>query len=111
MTTTSPHTKPAVAAVIGVIVGVLTLLEGYFGSGHIPSGAEVASILSGAGITLGSVTAYIVSHLGITRALVAVAPHQGISGSLADVGVLPSPAVPVVPAAAPAAAGGAPAAV
>jgi hypothetical protein len=69
--TASPHAKPAAATIVGAVVGVLTLLEGFFGSGHMPSGAEIASILAGSGITLGSVGAFIGSHLGITKAQMA----------------------------------------
>lgn len=64
----SPHTKPAIAATIGVVIGVLALVQGYFGSGHIPTSEEVASVLGGAGITLGSIAAFILSHLGIVKA-------------------------------------------
>ena len=65
------HTRPAVASGIGAVIGVLTIAQGFFGSGHLPSGAEIASILAGAGLTLGSVAAFIGSHLGITKAQVA----------------------------------------
>lgn len=67
----SVHTRPAVASAIGAVIGVLTIAQGYFGSGHLPSGAEIASILGGAGLTLGSVAAFVGSHLGITKAQVA----------------------------------------
>jgi hypothetical protein len=68
---TSPHTRPAIASAIGLTIGVLTLVQAYFGSGHIPTGAEIAGLLSGAGLSLGSVIAFIVAHVGITKAQIA----------------------------------------
>lgn len=68
VTPASPHTKPTVAAIVGVIIGLLTAGVAAFHSGHLPSSATVSGILSGGGITLGSVGAFILSHLGITKA-------------------------------------------
>jgi hypothetical protein len=58
-TTASPHTKPTVATVVGAVVGVLSLVQGYFTSGHLPSSAEVASIAGGLGLTGVSVLGFI----------------------------------------------------
>lgn len=64
---TSPHARPALASAVGVAVGVLTLLETYFGTGHLPTGAEIASVLAGSGVTLGSVIAFVGHHLGALK--------------------------------------------
>ena len=69
VTVSSVHKPPAVAAIIGGIVGVLTMVQAFFTSGHLPSSAEVASILAGAGLALGSVGAYIGHHLGWLKAV------------------------------------------
>jgi hypothetical protein len=62
MTTASPHTKPTVASIVGVIVGVLTLVQGFFGGGHLPPSAQVATVLGGTGLTAASVLGFIYHH-------------------------------------------------
>lgn len=57
-------------AVTGVAVGFLTLLQTYFHTGSIPTSAQVAGVLSGAGISAASIFAGILAHLGITKAQV-----------------------------------------
>lgn len=60
--TSSPHVRPGIAAAIGVAAGVLTLVQAYFGSGHLPSSAEVASVVGGSGLTAASVLGFIAHH-------------------------------------------------
>lgn len=62
-------TKPVIITVIGLIIGAATMAQAYFGSGHIPSAAELGGLLSGAGITVGSVVGFLVHHLGINKAM------------------------------------------
>lgn len=64
----SPHKPPAVAAAIGTAIGVLTLLEGFFGSGHVPTGVQIASVLAGSGLSLGSVGAFVAAHISWLKA-------------------------------------------
>jgi hypothetical protein len=68
----TPHRKSAVAAILGVVVGAATMAQAYFGSGHIPSGSEIAGLLGGAGITVSSVVGWFAAHIHITRAEMAV---------------------------------------
>lgn len=69
--TPSPHTKPAAASIAGVVLGGLVVAYGFFSTGHLPSAETVATTLGGSGVILGSVGAFIGSHLGITKAQVA----------------------------------------
>lgn len=67
-TVTDPHKKITVVMIVGVVTGVLTGIEGFFGSGHIPSGAEVAAILGGSGVSLGTLGFGLLAHLGLSKA-------------------------------------------
>jgi hypothetical protein len=72
--TKSVHTQPAVAAGIGTAIGALAMAQAFFGSGHLPSSAEVAALLAGAGITTSSVVAFIYHHLKTIEAAVGDVP-------------------------------------
>lgn len=62
LNTPSVHKVPAAAAGAGFVAGILTLVEAYFGSGHLPTGAEVAGLVSGAALSLGSIGAFLAHH-------------------------------------------------
>lgn len=70
-TPTSIHTRPLVASVLGLVAGILVMVQAYFGSGHIPTGAEIAGLISGSGLSLGSVLGFIAAHVGVTKAQIA----------------------------------------
>lgn len=104
--TTPNPTKPVLITIIGVVVGILSMAQSYFGSGHIPSAAEVAGLLSGAGVTVGSVIGFLVHHLGINKAMLARDAAALMSRSLSPTTVLALPpagttATPATPPAAP----------
>jgi hypothetical protein len=61
--TPSPHTKPALAALVPTAIGVLTLIYAFYHSGHIPSSAEVAAVVSGSGLSLGGPTAFVAHYI------------------------------------------------
>lgn len=58
----SPHTKPALATGAGGIVGTLTVLWGFFHTGHLPSSVEIAAILGGLGLNGVAISGFI-AHL------------------------------------------------
>lgn len=58
---------PAVASGIGALIGVLTLLEGFFATGGLPTGTQIASVLAGSGVALGSLIAFIAAHVHLAR--------------------------------------------
>lgn len=55
-----------VLTVVGVAIGVLTLLQTYLHTGMLPSSTELAGVFAGTGISLTSIIAGIFAHLQIT---------------------------------------------
>ena len=66
--TASPHTRPTVASVVGVLIGIGVIVVGHHGTGAGHSTQQTVGTLAGSGMTLGTVLAYLASHLGITKA-------------------------------------------
>ena len=60
--------NPLGVSVLGAVAGLLTLAEGFFASGHFPAASQIASVIAGSGLTLGSVLGYVAHDLGLTKA-------------------------------------------
>lgn len=63
-----------VLTVVGVVIGVLTLLQTYLHTGMLPSGTELAGVFAGTGISLTSIIAGIFAHLQMTIPAQALPP-------------------------------------
>lgn len=59
---------PELIALVGVVLGVLVEIQTYFHSGRLPTAVEVAGVVAGTGLPLGSIAAYMAHRLGISKA-------------------------------------------
>ena len=77
-----------VLTVVGVAIGVLTLLQTYLHTGMLPSNTELAGVFAGTGISLTSIIAGIFAHLQITVPTPALPPAATLAPS-------PAPSAPI----------------
>lgn len=89
--TTSPPTTfrfmamPVLASITTFVIGILTLLEGVFHTGHLPPAVTVSEVFAGSGVTLGSAGAWLAHHFGWAKLLVNMP-----AGKAAELGYLDS---------------------